>query len=212
MRKWIPPLIIVVTLVFTAAVYDSLPERMPVHWNARGEVDRYGSRFWSAFGLPLFLIVIWGILRAVPYIDPRRANIERFRDTYEALIIAVIGMTSLIHVATVGAALGWPVSIDRFVPVVVGLLFLFLGNVLPRFRSNWFMGIRTPWTLSSDAVWTKTHRFGGYFMVAVGLLLIAAGLVGSSTWLAVAVGVGIAMAVGVILYSFLAWRSEKGRQ
>lgn len=133
MRRWIPPLIILATLTFTAAVYDGLPERMPVHWNARGEVDRSGSRFWGAFGLPLF-------------------------------------------------------------------------------RSNWFMGIRTPWTLSSDAVWRKTHRLGGYLMVGVGLLLIAAGLPGSAAWLAVAIGGAMAMAVVVVLYSFLAWRAEKGRQ
>jgi uncharacterized membrane protein len=210
MRKWIPLFIIVAVVIFTAGVYNRLPESMPVHWNARGEVDRYGSRFWSAFGLPAFLLIIWGVLRAVPYIDPRRANIEKFRDTYEELIIAIIGMVSLIHLATVGVALGWPISIGRVVPIAVGLLFVFLGNLLPRFRSNWFMGIRTPWTLSSDTVWTRTHRVGGYAFVAIGLLLVIAGAFGSPSWLAVAIGGTIAVAIGIILYSYLAWRAERG--
>ena len=210
MRKWIPLIIILATMVFAAVVYDRLPERMPVHWNARGEVDRYGSRLWSAFGLPVFLLLIWGLLRAIPYIDPRRANIEKFRRTYEDLIVVVIASTSLIQVATIGAALGWPVSVGRVVPVAVGLHFMFLGNILPRFRSNWFIGIRTPWTLSSDTVWTKTHRFGGRLMLAVGALLVAAGLIGSAMWLTVAVAGAVGMAIGVILYSYIVWRTERG--
>jgi uncharacterized membrane protein len=211
MRKWIPLVIIFAVLVFTAAVYGRLPERMPIHWNASGEVDGYGSRFWASFGLPAFLLLIWGILRLLPHIDPRRANIEKFRETYEELIIAVIAVTSLIHVATVGAALGWPISISRVIPVAVGILFVVLGNLFPRFRSNWFIGIRTPWTLSSDQVWTRTHRFGGYMMVAVGILLIIAGAMGSSSWLAVAIGGAMAMVFGVFLYSYLLWRSERRR-
>ena len=116
---------------------------------------------------------------AVPFIDPRRANIEKFRDAYEVLIIAIIGVTSLIHVAVVGAALGWPLPIDRIAPFDVGVLFIILGNLLPRFHSNFFLGIRTPWTLSSETVWRKTHRVGGYAMVVVGLLMVVAAIIRS---------------------------------
>jgi uncharacterized membrane protein len=211
MRRWIPLLIIFATFAFGAAVYDRLPERMPIHWNARGEVDGYGSRFWGTFGLPAFLVLIWGILRAVPYLDPRRENIEKFRGAYEDLIIAVIAIMSMIQVTAVGSALGWPIAVGRVVPAAIGVLFVFLGNLLPRFRSNFFLGIRTPWTLSSDTVWTKTHRFGGYFMVGVGFLLIIAGLTGSALWITIAITGGISLAVGVFLYSYLLWRGEQRR-
>lgn len=209
MRKWIPPLLILVAFLFSALVYSHLPDPMPVHWNARGEVDRYGSRFWGAFGLPLVMLGIWGLLLAIPHIDPRRANIEKFRESYELLIVAVVGVEALTHVALVGTALGWPVSMGRLVPAVVGILFIFLGNLLPRFRSNWFMGIRTPWTLSSDTVWMKTHRFGGYVMVGVGLLLIIAAIANTESWVRIAVGGSIAMAVSVVAYSFVVWRNEQ---
>lgn len=209
MRKWIPPLLILATMAFAAAIYDRLPERMPIHWNARGEVDGYGSRFWGAFGLPAFLILIWAILRAVPYIDPRKENIEKFRGAYETMVIAVIALMCLIQVAVLGNALGWPISVGRVVPSVVGALFVVLGNLLPRFRSNFFMGIRTPWTLSSETVWTKTHRFGGYFMVVVGFLLVIAGLTGSSLWITIAIAGGVTLAVSVILYSYILWRGEQ---
>lgn len=209
MRKWIPLALILATMAFAAAVYDRLPERMPIHWNASGEVDGYGSRFWGAFGLPAFLILLWGILRAVPYIDPRKENIEKFRGAYETMVIAVIALMCLIQVAVIGNALGWPISVGRVVPSVVGALFVVLGNLLPRFRSNFFMGIRTPWTLSSDTVWTKTHRFGGYFMVAVGLLLVIAGLTGSPLWITIAIAGGITLAISVVLYSYILWRGEQ---
>jgi len=209
MRKWIPPLLILVVLLFSALVFSQLPDQMPVHWNARGEVDRYGSRVWGAFGMPVIMAGIWGLLLAIPYLDPRRANIEKFRGTYELLVVTVIAMIALIHVAVLGSVLGWPISIGRVVPAAVGLLFIFLGNLFPRFRSNWFMGIRTPWTLSSDTVWTKTHRFGGYFMVVVGLLLIGAAIANTESWLKVAIGGGIAMAISVVVYSFIVWKNEQ---
>jgi uncharacterized membrane protein len=211
MRKWIPLVIILATVAFGVAVYDRLPERMPMHWNARGEVDGYGSRFWGTFAIPAFLLVLWGILRAVPYLDPRREDIEKFRGAYEDLIIAVIAFTAMIQVAVVGSALGWPIAVGRIVPVGVGVLFLYLGNLLPRFRSNFFLGIRTPWTLSSDSVWTKTHRFGGYVMSAVGLMMIVAGLTGSPLWIAIAIGGAVAMAFAVLVYSYVVWRGEQRR-
>lgn len=211
MRKWIPLVIILATFAFGVAVYDRLPEHMPMHWNARGEVDGYGSRFWGTFAIPAFLLVLWGILRAVPYLDPRRENIEKFRGAYENLIIAVIAFTAMIQVAVVGSALGWPIAVGRIVPVGVGVLFLYLGSLLPRFRSNFFLGIRTPWTLSSDAVWTKTHRVGGSMMVAVGLLLVIAGLTGSPLWIAIAIGGAMAMVFAVLVYSYVLWRGEQRR-
>lgn len=209
MRKWIPLVLILATMAFAAAVYDRLPDPMPTHWNASGEVDGYGSRFWGAFGLPAFLILIWAILRAVPFIDPRKENIEKFRGAYETMVSTVIALMCLIQVSVLGNALGWPISVGRVVPAVVGVLFVVLGNLLPRFRSNFFMGIRTPWTLSSETVWTKTHRFGGYFMVAVGFLLVIAGLTGSSLWINIAVIGGITLAISVILYSYILWRGEQ---
>jgi uncharacterized membrane protein len=153
-------------------------------------------------------IGIWLLLRAIPYIDPRRANIEKFRDTFEALIIAIVGVMVLLHVAVVGAALGWPISITRLAPLAVGALLVILGNLLPRFRSNFFMGIRTPWTLSSDTVWNRTHRLGGYLMVAAGLLMVVSAFVQSEVFFYVAIGGVFVAALGTVIYSYLLWRGE----
>lgn len=209
MRRWLPLLVIVATIAFSAAVYSRLPDPMVIHWNASGEPDGYGSRAFGAFLLPVVILFIWALLLVLPKIDPRRANIEQFRDSYDLLVIAVVTVTGLLHVGILGSALGWPIQVGRLAPVAVGGLFLVLGTLLPRFKSNFFFGIRTPWTLSSESVWTRTHRVGGSMMMIVGALLIVAGVIGTARWLYVAIGGAAALVLVVLLYSYVIWRSEQ---
>jgi uncharacterized membrane protein len=209
MRKWIPLVCIVATVVFSAVVYSRLPDPMVIHWNASGEPDGYGSRVFGTFLLPVVILFIWGLMLVVPRIDPRRANIAQFRDTYDLLVIAVVAVTCLLQVGILGSALGWPIQVGRFVPIAIGGLFLFLGALLPRFKSNFFFGIRTPWTLSSETVWTRTHRVGGLVMMVVGALLVIAGIMGTARWFYVAIGGGVALVLVVLVYSYVVWRSEQ---
>lgn len=209
MRKWIPLVFIAAMLVFSAAVYSRLPDPMVIHWNAAGEPDGYGSRLFGTFLLPAVILFVWGLLLVIPKVDPRRANIEQFRDAYDTLIIAVVGVTCLLQVAILGSALGWPIQVGRLVPIAIGGLFIVLGVLLPRFRSNFFLGIRTPWTLSSETVWARTHRVGGVVMSAVGLLLVIAGIMGTPSWFYVAIGGAMALVVFVLIYSYVAWRAEQ---
>jgi uncharacterized membrane protein len=209
MRKWIPLVFIAAMLVFSAAVYRRLPDPMVIHWNAAGEPDGYGSRLFGTFLLPAVILFVWGLLLVIPKVDPRRANIEQFRDAYDTLIIAVVGVTCLLQVAILGSALGWPIQVGRLVPIAIGGLFVVLGVLLPRFRSNFFLGIRTPWTLSSETVWARTHRVGGVVMAAVGLLLVIAGIMGTPSWFYVAIGGAMALVVFVLVYSYMAWRAEQ---
>jgi uncharacterized membrane protein len=209
MRKWIPPVLIAAALVFSLAVYSRLPERMVTHWDVRGEPNGWSSRAVGAFAIPAMSLFIWLLLRAVPYIDPRRANIEKFRETFETLVIAIVAMMALLHVAVIGAALGWPVSISRIAPLAVGALLIILGNLLPRFRSNFFMGIRTPWTLSSESVWNRTHRVGGYLLVIAGLVMVVSAFVQSEVFYYVALASVFAAALGTVVYSYVLWRGEQ---
>jgi len=209
MRKWIPLVFIAATIAFPAAVFSRLPDPMVIHWNASGEPDGYGSRMFGAFLLPVVILSIWGLLLVLPKIDPRRANIAQFRDSYDVLVIAVVAVTCLLHVGILGSALGWPIQVGRLAPVAVGGLFLVVGTLLPRFKSNFFFGIRTPWTLSSETVWTRTHRVGGGLMMVIGGLLVVAGLMGTAGWLYVALGGAGALVIVILLYSYLIWRTEQ---
>lgn len=209
MRKWIPLVVIVATILFSAAVYRRLPDQMVIHWNASGEPDGLGSRLFGTFFLPVVIVFIWGVLLVLPKIDPRRANIEQFRDSYDILVIAVVTVTCLLHVGILGSALGWPIQVGRLAPVAIGGLFLVLGTLLPRFKSNFFFGIRTPWTLSSETVWMRTHRVGGSMMMLIGALMVVAGVLGTARSLYLAVGGSLTLVVGLLLYSYLIWRSEQ---
>ena len=116
-----------------------------------------------------------------------------------------------IHVLMLGVSLGWPVNITTVVLVGLGLLFVVVGNVLPRARSNFVFGIRTPWTLSSDAVWARTNRVGGYTMVAAGLLTVAAAFVARPLGVVIALASMFIAALTPIVYSYVLWSRERGQ-
>jgi uncharacterized membrane protein len=210
MRKWIPYLIVAVAVVTSVVAFSQLPDRVPTHWGLNGQVDGWSARLWGAAVIPLVLLFIALLMRWLPRIDPRGANYAKFAGTFEAIFISVMLFLLVIHFALLGAALGYPIRIERWVPIGVGLLFMVLGNLLPRARPNWFVGVRTPWTLSSDRVWEKTHRLAGYVFVIAGVILVILGVSGA-TFAPPVMGavIGIA-ALGLVVYSYVEWRREGG--
>jgi uncharacterized membrane protein len=210
MRKWYPYLIVAAAVAASALAYARLPERVPVHWNAAGEVDRYGSRLEGTLILPAVMLGIALLIPALPRIDPRGANYAKFQPTYHLVMNATLTFMLAVHVTVLAATLGMPVDVGRIVPIGVGALLILLGNVLPRTRPNWMFGIRTPWTLSSDRVWERTHRVGGYLMLGAGLVVALSGLLapGSRSIMVLVAGVMIA-ALGSVVYSYVAWRQEQ---
>ena len=209
MRKWYAPVLLVLSIVLSAIAYPSLPDRIPVHWGFSGEVNRYGSRFEAAFILPFIGAVFWLVLRALPLIDPKRENYAKFQSTYDLIVNTVVTLLVLMHLALIGSALGLPIPGTRVFPALAGAALVVLGNVLPRARPNWWFGIRTPWTLSNERVWTKTHRIGGYFFVAAGIVWIIVALLPSSTATHPVLLVTLAAAaLGSFVYSYFVWRQE----
>ncbi|HET9777168.1 MAG TPA: SdpI family protein [Gemmatimonadaceae bacterium] len=209
MRKWLPLLIVLAAIITSAVVYPHLPDRVPTHWNAAGQPNGYSARFWGAWLIPLFLIGMWAIMWILPAIDPRGANYAKFQPAFEAIIIALMLFLAALHIIALRAALGHPAHMERIVPLGVGILLVVIGNLLPRARPNWFVGIRTPWTLSSDRVWEKTHRLGGKLFVAGGLIIIIAGILVSQWAHIVLIVVMLAITLGVMVYSYLEWKRER---
>ena len=206
-RRWIGPALIVLMVAFAVAVYGRLPERVPTHFNLAGEPDDWMARFPGAFLLPAITAGIYLLLFALRRIDPRRRHYERFEETWWVILNVLALVMAAMHVLALGVALGWPIDMGKAITVTIGLLFVGLGNYLPRLRSNWWIGIRTPWTLDSETVWRETHRVGGWTFVAAGLALVVAGLVipaGTREWVS-----GAALAIGVLVplvYSYVAYR------
>jgi uncharacterized membrane protein len=207
-RRWIGPVVIAAMLVFAAVVYSSLPERMPTHWNVRGDVDGWSSRLWGALLAPLVSAGVWVLLPVLRRMDPRRRNYDRFEPTFWLLVNLLIVFFAGIHVMTLGVALGWAIDMTRAILVTVGLVIAVLGNYLPRLRSNWWLGIRTPWTLESDAVWRSTHRLAGYTFVIGGLATAASALLPSPVAIGVAMAAIMTAAIAPAIYSYVAYQRE----
>ena len=207
--RWWGPVLAVLVALFAGVVYGRLPAEVPVHWNVAGEVDGWMPRFPGAFLMPLGVLVLWVLALGLPRIDPRREEYERFGETYWLLMNLIMLFVAALGVMTLGAALGWGVDVGRVVTAGVGVLFVALGNFLPRVRPNWWMGVRTPWTLSSERVWARTQRLAGWLFVAAGLaVLLATPLPGEPRMVVLLGGVAVAALVPTI-YSYLAWRREQ---
>ncbi|HEX2208675.1 MAG TPA: SdpI family protein [Longimicrobium sp.] len=206
--RWLGAAVAAAMWAFALAVSTRLPHRIPSHWNLRGEVDGWMEKPWGVLMQPAIATVLLVVLWVLPRIDPRRENVERFADDRRLIINLIVLFLAVVQVTTLGYALGWPVQVDRVILASVGLLFVGLGNYLPRIRSNWFMGIRTPWTLDNERVWRATHRVGGRTFVAAGLVMALAALLPEPVrvW---AAGAAIAVAVAVpLVYSYVAYRRD----
>jgi uncharacterized membrane protein len=209
MRRWLPALLIAGVLVFSVAVYSRLPDDVPIHWGLSGTPDRFGSRLEGAFLMPLIMVVLFAVMQWYPSRDPRAANIAKFRGAYDSVVTASIAMLAVIHVAVLGVALGWQIDMTTVGLAGLGVLLVLIGNLLPLARSNFIFGIRTPWTLSSEQVWTRSHRVGGYSMVAAGVLTIVAAFVGGALGPSIALTSLIVAGLVPVIYSYLIWNRER---
>jgi uncharacterized membrane protein len=207
-------LLLLVAAMFVAAliVWPTAPSEIPVHWNASGDVDRYGGKFEGLFLLPLIALGIYLLMRYLPRIDPGRANYARFGGAYTAIRTGVLVLMAGIYGMVIAWVVKVPVDVSRAVPVAVGALFVLFGAVLGQVKPNWFVGIRTPWTLSSTESWARTHRLGGWLFVALGVLFAVTGVFKLGSFGFVVIGAAIAAVAVLVVYSYFVWRSDPARR
>lgn len=210
LQRWYPVLLAALGALLSVVVYSRLPSSLAIHWDLDGNPNGWMPRPIGAFFGPVFLLLLWQLLRLAPRIDPRQENYARFGGAYDTIVAGVLLLVLATHVITILFALGIHVPIGRLVPALVGVLFVVMGNVMPRLRSNWWFGVRTPWTLSNERVWARTHRLAGYCMAGAGILMVLAALaLPVSLELPVVLGAAVAAALAPIVYSYLTWRREQ---
>jgi uncharacterized membrane protein len=211
-RRWYPLLLALAGVAASLALYPRLPETMAVHWDMDGNPNGWMPRPFGAFFGPVFLLVLWALMRVLPRIDPREQNYARFGDAYETIVGASLLLVLVTHGIVLAEALGHHTPVARLVTALVGALFVVIGNVMPRMRPNWWFGVRTPWTLSNDRVWARTHRLAGFSMTAAGVAMIATALVLPSQFgIPVLLAATAAATVGPAVYSYLTWKREQHR-
>lgn len=208
-NRWMGLLFVAASFVFSLVVYGSLPEQVATHFGVTGEPDGWSSRSFAAFGLPLLAFFMYSLLSALPKIMPRQENHARFSETYWAVITMVMAFMSAMHVIILGKALGWPLDVPTFALLGIGAMFVILGNLMPRVKSNWLLGIRTPWTLESESVWRDTHRLGGRTMVIGGIVTMIAAFLPQTIQPWVAMGALLLGAFVPAVYSYVLWKREK---
>ena len=208
-RPWVGLVLIAGMVIGGLAVYGQLPDQIPSHWNMQGEVDDWSGR-WTIFIAPTVGLLMMLLMTGLRRIDPRKAHYERFEGTFWIVINMIVAFMVVVQVITIGAALEWPLpDIDRILMGAAGVLFIGLGNYMPRVKSNWWMGIRTPWTLSSEAVWRSTHRLGGRMFVLGGAILLVSVVLPRPAGVAAFVVAVLLSAVVPAVWSYLAWRREQ---
>ncbi len=200
-------LIIVITLA-GLLLWNSFPDQMASHWNEQDQVDGYMSKFWGVFMVPLLMAGLTLLFLAIPHIDPLKKNIADFRGVFNIFIVLFNVFMAFIHALT----LAWNLGHTGFRMSIVmlpamGLLFIFIGILIRKAKRNFFIGIRTPWTLSSDRVWDETHRLGSKLFIAAGVITFIGILFPDQAFILLMVSV-IAASLISVLYSYLVWRRE----
>jgi uncharacterized membrane protein len=210
-RRWLGLLITAAAVAVSIWAYPRLPESVPTHWNMRGQPDGYSSRLFAVISMPVALLVLTAVFQILPRIDPRGANYAKFQATYWVLVNGVLGLLFALHVMVLAVGLGAGVNVPQAIGIGAGLLFMLLGNYLGRVEPNWFMGIRTPWTLSSETVWRKTHRTAAWLFVAGGLAVVVLGVFRPTRQMTL-LAVTLAVAAGIpTVQSYVLWRREKAK-
>jgi Predicted integral membrane protein len=209
LKRWYPVVLVIVSAAASLAVFDRLPEQIAVHWDLAGNPNGWMPRAVGAFATPALLLFAWAMLRVAPTIDPRRENYDRFGAAYDIVVAALLIPVFLLHFVLLAIALGYPVPMARLAPALLGAMFVVIGNVMPRARSNFMFGIRTPWTLSNDRVWARTHHLAGYTMTVAGLVMLVAAALAPAGALQVIIISAIAAALlAPAVYSYLTFRRE----
>lgn len=170
-RRAVALSLVLILLQFMIGIYlyPRMPERMAVHWGPTGEADGYGSRFTALLLIPLTSALMYPFFMALPRLDPA-GGIKQFQGAYDWFTSGFVGFMSYLYGLTVLWNLGWRFSMTRLLTPALGVLYIGIGFMLDKARFNWFVGIRTPWTMSSVEVWDKTHRLGGRMFKVCGLL------------------------------------------
>ncbi|MFA6305014.1 MAG: SdpI family protein [Patescibacteria group bacterium] len=205
----VPLLLAIISIALGFYFYANFPETVPMHWNMYGEVDSYGSRFAGAIIGPAMVVGMYLLFLIIPLIDPKKEKYEQFTKIFRMMrLILMLVMLGVYIIASL-SGLGYPVRVELWIPIIIGLLFVIMGNYMGKIKPNWFMGIRTPWTLSNDEVWNKTHRLGGKLFMLLGLFMLLSPLLPPKVIFVGMITLLVLLILGTTLYSYIIFRKIK---
>jgi len=208
-KEVLPIALIILAFIVGALLYPDLPERMPTHWNAQGEVDAWSSKNFAVFFFPSLTLGIYILITFIPLIDPLRRNYPKFALPYFGFRTVFVIFFVLLYFYTLWAALGTKLNINFFIIPAFSVLFIVIGLFLPKIKKNYFVGIRTPWTIHSEEVWDKTHQFGGKFFIVGGIIALIS-LLFPKYYLPIFIAAILFPAFIPVIYSYFVFRKIGG--
>lgn len=201
-------LLIASTFVAGLFLYPKMPDQMASHWNSRNQVDGYMDKFWGVFLMPIAAIGMLLLFSFIPKIDPLRENIEKFRKHFDRFAILAVAFLLYVHFLSISWNLGNEFSMGRMMIPGLGILFYYCGVLVENAKKNWFIGIRTPWTLSNDIVWEKTHKLGGKLFKIAGAAVFLGMFFPENAQIFALIPV-LFVAVFIVVYSYAVYRKER---
>jgi uncharacterized membrane protein len=201
--------LIALAVLAGAILWNQLPDQMASHWNVNDQVDGTMSKVWGVLLMPLITLGMFVLFLIIPGIDPLKANIAKFRESFNLFIVLIITFMLYIHGLTLAWSLGYQdFKMSTAMLPFMGVLFIAIGFMLRKAKRNFFIGIRTPWTLSSDSVWDKTHQLGSILFMTSGAFAIIGGFFGGmiAFWLMFVPLIGSTLFL--VVYSYILYRDE----
>ncbi|MCU0612987.1 MAG: DUF1648 domain-containing protein [Candidatus Eisenbacteria bacterium] len=199
--------IVVIAFVVTTMVYPRLPDRFASHWNASGKADGWMQKGWGVFLLPLLMLGLVILFMVLPLVDPLKRNITSFRPYYDTFIMIFLVFLLAIQMQILLWNLGKQISPNKFLPIPMGILIYYAGVLMQHATPNWFVGVRTHWTLSSDRVWEQTHRVTGLLFRVCGVISVV-GFAFPDLWLVLFMAPLLASTVFAVAFSYVLYRRE----
>lgn len=200
-------LIILISFGVALYFYPLLPDQVASHWNVSGEVDGYMSKFWGLFFMPILLIVMNLALFLTPKIDPRKENIEKFKGTYESFIVVFNLFMTYVYFLTIAWNMGKEFEMTVAILPAFAIFFYFAGHLIGKAKMNYMIGIKLPWTLSSEDNWNKTHKKGEYVFKIIGIMTLIGAFFGKYSFWFLFTPLTIGM-VYLVVYSYLEYKKH----
>lgn len=201
-------LLVLSIFLFAFCLYPHMPPMIVSHWDYEGRPDGRLPKFWGVFLMPMITLLLWGLWILIPKIDPLERNIQKFRTYFDNLIVILIIFLFYLYGLVIFWNFGYRFDFNRWIVPAFAALFYYLGISLEKAKRNWFVGIRTPWTLSNDRIWDKTHRLGGkLYKFSAGITLVGLLFPRYSFWFIFTPV--LAASAGAIIYSYFQSRMNK---
>jgi uncharacterized membrane protein len=207
--EWFPAVLIVASGCLSVYFYAHFPEYVPTHWNFAGEIDGFSSRAFAAFFFPVFIAFIYIALLLVPFLDPKRDRYVDFVRAYHGFKMLIVVFLVALYLIIGLAGIGYDSDVGVVIPALVGVLFVGMGSYIREVKQNWMIGVRTPWTMSSESVWNMTHRLAGVVFICVGPIIALSGMLKGIIGVTVLLGSIAFVALLPVAYSFILYRREQ---